>query len=180
MPASWKARALRHKPATVVTSVLILAVAAGVTIAIAGPGGGPGGATTASASRLFPADPPQPAVTKGARWLKGPAGTLLGAVNVDVGRINVDHQARNASAARRDGARLVTDAAAALRGPMPPVDAILYRSALRDFQQAGTDTASGNFSAASVLVGPASVRIATVTSAVNPASPVGSPAGVRS
>ena len=178
MPASWKARALGHKPATVVAAVLVLATAAGVTTAVTstGGGGGPGGATTASASRRFPADPPQPAVTRGAKWLTGPAGRLLGAVTADAGRINADRQAGSSGAARRDGTRLVAEAAAALRGPMPPVDAALYRSALRDFQRIGTDTASGNFRAASVLVGPASLGIATVTAAANPASPVGSPA----
>jgi hypothetical protein len=178
MPASWKARELGHKRATVAASVLVLAVAAGVATAVVSTdgGGGTDGETTASASRSAPADPPQPAVTRGARWLTGPAGRLLGAVTADVGRINADHQAGSSTAARRDGTRLMADASAALRGPMPPVDAVLYRFALRDFEQAGTDTAGGNFRAASVLVGPASLGIVTVTAAANPASPVGSPA----
>jgi hypothetical protein len=162
----------------VVAAVLVLATAVGVTTAVTstGGGGGPGGATTASASRRFPADPPQPAVTRGAKWLTGPAGQLLGAVTADAGRINADRRAGSSGAARRDGTRLAGDASAALRGPMPPVDAALYRSALRDFQRIGTDTASGNFRAASILVGPASLGIATVTAAANPALPVGSPA----
>jgi hypothetical protein len=182
MLGSWAAWARTHKPATVVLSVLVLAVAAGVAVAAWGSGGGGTAAKAPFSGSATPGagaaatEPPQPAVTKGAKWLTGPAGKLLDTVTADVGRINADQRAGKARAARVEGTRLAADALAALRGPMPPVDGSLYRSALRDFEQAGTDTASGKFGAAGALVAPASLRIATVTAAANPAQPVGSPA----
>jgi hypothetical protein len=115
-------------------------------------------------------------VTGGAAWLTGPAGKLLDAVTADVGRINADQRARNSGAERQVGTRLAAAAAAALNGSMPPVDASLYRSALREFERAGADTAAGNFSAASAVLVPANLGIVTVTAAVNPASPVSGPA----
>ena len=174
MLASWVAWARAHKPAVAVLSALVLAVAAVAAIAASGSGGGGTAGQAAPSVSATPSgdavtEPPQLAVTKGAKWLTGPAGKLLDAVTADVGRINADQQSGNEGAARRVGTRLAADALAALNGPMPPVDGSLYRSALLDFEQAGTDTAAGRFRAASALVAPASVRIATVTAAANPA-----------
>ena len=174
MPASWVAWAQAHKPVIGGAMILVLAVAAGATAAAigAGDGGGRGtaAARTPAAAGTARAGPPRPAVTGGTTWLTGSAGRLLDAVTADVGRINVDQRAGNPGAAHRDGTRLAADAATALRGSMPPVDASRYRAALREFEQAGVDTAAGKFSAASALLVPANLGIVTVTAAVNPPS----------
>ncbi|HEX3960710.1 MAG TPA: hypothetical protein VHZ03_29505 [Trebonia sp.] len=177
MPASWMAWARAHRPAVVVLSLLVLAVAVGVTTAAAG-SGGPGEArgVTAVGASAAGTDPPRPAASGAATWLTGPPGKLLDAVTADAGRIAADQRAGSSAAARRDGTRLAGDAAAALRGPMPPVDASLYRFALRDFQQAGVDTASGNRRAASDLLTPASLNVVTITATLNSESHTDSPA----
>ena len=171
MPASWVAWARAHKPVTGVLTILVLAVAAGAATAAIGAGGGDTAAgRTPAAAGTARAGTPRPAVTGGTTWLTGPAGRLLDTVTADVGRINVDQRAGNSGAAHRDGTRLAADAATALRGSMPPVDASRYRAALREFEQAGVDTAAGKFSAASALLVPANLGIVTVTAAVNPPS----------
>jgi hypothetical protein len=111
---------------------------------------------------------PQPPVTPGAKWLTGTANSLLGAVNTDMGKISAYQRAGDYTAARSTGAKLAADALAALNGPMPPVDAALYRSALKDFEQIGADAASGNFDAAGSLAARANVGIMTVTAAADP------------
>jgi hypothetical protein len=192
MPASWMARARAHKPAVVVLSVLVLAGGVGVTTTAIGSGGSgeTRGATVAGASsvgassaaaraagaRAAAAGPPRPAVSSGATWLTGPAGKVLDTVTADVGAITADQRAGSSDAARREGTRLAGDAVAGLRGPMPPVDATLYRFALRNFQQAGVDTASGNFRAASDLLTQASLNVVTITAALNSTSQKDSPA----
>ena len=97
-------------------------------------------------------------------------------MTADVGRITADQRAGSAAAARRDGTRLAGDCAAALRGPMPPVDASLYRVALRDFRQAGADAAAGNIRAASALLTPASLNVVTMTTTLNSESHIDSAA----
>ena len=137
MPASWMAWARAHRPAVMVLSVLVLAVAVGVTTAaISSSGSYQSRGGTVAGAHAADAGPPQPAASSRATWLNGPAGRLLDTVTADVGRISADQRAGSSAAARRDGRRLASDAVAALRGPMPPLDASLYRSALRDFQQA--------------------------------------------
>jgi hypothetical protein len=177
-----------HQPAVVMLSVLVLAVAVGVTTAaIASSGSGQARGVAVAGARAAGAKPPRPAVSSGIRpprlaagsgatWLAGPAGKLLDAVTADVGRTTADQRAGSPAAARRDGTRLARAAAAARRGPMPPVDASLYRLALRDFQQAGVDTASGNFRAAGALLAPASLDVVTITAALNSESQMNSAA----
>ena len=87
--------------------------------------------------------PTQPAATKGEKWLTGPAGKLLSTVNTDVGKISADQRAGMGSAEKAVGALLAADAKAALDGPMPPVRAAVYRTALEDFEQIGDDAVSG-------------------------------------
>jgi len=177
MPASWVAWARAHKPVVGVLAILVLGVGAGGTIAAIGAGGGGTAASrTPAAADAAPTGPPPPAASGGTTWLTGPAGRLLDAVTADVGKINTDQRAGNSGAAHRDGMRLAADAATALRGSMPPVDASRYRAALRQFEQAGTDTAEGNFRAASALLVPANLGIVTVTAAVNPPSSSNNPA----
>jgi hypothetical protein len=91
-------------------------------------------------------------VTTGQKWLTGPAGKLLSAVNTDVGKISADQRAGNGNAAKSLGTLLITDAEAALDGPMPPVRAAAYRTALGDFEQIGRETVSGKFASTSSLL----------------------------
>jgi len=171
MPASWVAWARAHKPVVGVLAILALAVAAGgTTAAIGAGGGGTAAGRTPTAAGAASAGATPPAAVGGHTWLTGPAGRLLDAVTADVGRINVDQRAGSSGAAHRDGTRLAADAATALRGSMPPVDASRYRAALREFEQAGADTAAGKFSAAAALLVPANLGIVAVTAAVNPPS----------
>jgi hypothetical protein len=177
----------------VAPAVLIAVVAVGVVI-VSGTTGGKGttGARSAAGSGLSrsvsaPAGtraltgagahvtaPPQKAVTRGAKWVAGPAGKLIASVDADLGRISADERAGKNNAARGIGGQLTTDARAAERGPMPPVDAAAYRAALKDFELIGTDTARGDFRAASSLLTAATVGIMTVTAAADSAPPVNS------
>lgn len=107
------------------------------------------------------------AATDGARWLTGRAGKLLTALNADIARLAAAQRADDHHAAERAGARLAADARAALDGPRPPADASAYRSALRDFERAGTDIASRKYGAAGDLIAAGNVDITKVTSAAN-------------
>jgi hypothetical protein len=82
-------------------------------------------------------------VTKGSKWLAGPGEGLLSAVNVDLGKVMAAEHAGDHGAAQAAGARLAADAGAALRGPMPPVEAATYRSALKELEAAGASAAAG-------------------------------------
>ena len=124
------------------------------------------------------ADPPQAPATRGAKWLTGRAGKLLHAVNADMGKVSAYERSGKRSKAKSAGVQLAAAARAALDGPMPPVDARIYRSALEDFEQIGMDAARGNFRAASSLLTPASLGIVKVTAAVNMSAPVNPPARV--
>jgi len=84
-------------------------------------------------------------VTKGSKWLAGPGAKYLNAVNVDLGKIMAAEHAGHHAAAKAAGARLAADAGAALRGPMPPVQAATYRSALRELEAGGASVAGGKF-----------------------------------
>jgi hypothetical protein len=151
--------------------------AAGKSGAIAGGGSGHGGGSVTVVGQQVHA-PTQPAVTKGEKWITGPAGQLLSAVNTEVGRISADQRAGKDGAAKNLGPLLTADAKAALAGPMPPVRAAIYRTALKDFEQIGTDTASGNFSKTSSLLTTANLDILSVTTAANLAAPANSAAQV--
>jgi hypothetical protein len=87
-------------------------------------------------------------VTRGSKWLDGSSVRMLTAVNADIGKVSTASHPGNDAAFRAAGARLAADASAALAGPMPPVDAGLYRSALKDLTTAGSDDADGRFSEA--------------------------------
>jgi len=151
---------------------------AGKSGAVALSGSSRRGGNTTGVGRPVHTEPTQPAVTKGEKWVTGPAGKLLSAVNADVGKISADQRAGKGSKAKALGARLTADARAALNGPMPPVDTAVYRVALEDFEQIGKDTASGGFSKTSSLLTTANLDIVRVTTAANLAAPVNSPAQV--
>jgi hypothetical protein len=116
-------------------------------------------------------------VTKGSKWLAGPGEGLLNAVNVDLGKVMAAEHAGHNAAAKAAGARLAADAAAALRGPMPPVETATYRSALKQLQTAGASVADGK-------LGPRTTRlliagqagIMRVTSAADMPVPAATPA----
>ena len=106
-------------------------------------------------------------VTKGSKWLDGSGVRMLTAVNADVGKVSTARHAGKLAAARAAGARLASDASAALAGAMPPVDARLYRSALKDLKTAGSYDAHGQFSKAARLLNKGRADIMKVTAAAD-------------
>ena len=98
------------------------------------------------------------------------------ALNADLGKVSVAEHAGNQAAARAAGARLAADAAVALRGPMPPVDAKVYRSALKDLKAAGSYEAGGNFREAARLLAAGEALLMKVTAAADRPVAVNMPA----
>jgi hypothetical protein len=162
----------RHKALAALLPALVLAAAIGITLATLGPGH-PGHRAGATAPV-----PELAASTKGAKWLTGPAGRLLQAVNGDLGKLTAGERAGRPAAARMAGAQLATAARAALSGPMPPADAKIYRSALKGFERASMYIASGKFRTANTILNRGDNDIAKVTSAVNHPARVRYPAAV--
>lgn len=154
--------------------VLLIVVVIGVVVALAGTSGG----KTASppAGGAASAAPREAAVTNGAKWITGPSGKLLAVVNAGLGRLAAADRAGQRSAARTAGTELAADAKAALDGPMPPVEAAVYQSALKDFEQAGGYTASGEFGRATPLLNAGGSGITKVTAAVDTPAAVNPPA----
>jgi hypothetical protein len=150
----------RNKVLATLIPVLLAVLVAGI---VAGTGGG----TTASR----PSAPALPAVTKGAKWVTGPAGQLLAAVNIDLGKLSAAQRAGQAGPAKSAGAQLAADVQAALGGPMPPVDAAIYRAGLNDIGKAGTQISSGNPGPAGTLLAAGNGDITKVTAAANPPAP---------
>ena len=151
----------RNKVLVTLIPVLLAGLVAGV---VAGVGGGK------TASR--PSAPALPAVTKGAKWMTGSAGKLLAAVNIDLGKLSAAQRARQHDAAKSAGAQLAADVKVALGGPMPPVDATIYRAGLNDLGKAGTQISSGNSSRSGALLAAANADITKVTAAANPPASV--------
>lgn len=150
----------RNKLLAMLIPVLLAVLVAGVAVGV-------GGGTTASR----PSAAALPAVTKGAKWMTGPAGQLLAAVNIDLGRLSAAQRAGQAGAVRSAGARLAADVKAALGGPMPPADATVYRAGLNDVGKAGTQISSGNADPAGALLAAGNGDITKVTAAANPPAP---------
>ena len=73
----------RHKALAALLPALVLAAAIGISLGTRGPGHPGHRAGAAAPVRV----PELAASTKGAKWLTGPAGRLLQAVNGDVGRL---------------------------------------------------------------------------------------------
>jgi hypothetical protein len=138
------------------------------------------GETTTSThlpSRALAADVPN--TTAGAKWLGGSAGKLLSAVIADQARLSTAVTAGKHGAAKSAGMRLATDAKTALGGPLPPAARKYYRSALKHFERAGADAASGDFRKVSRLLVVGQADITKVTAAANPVVPVNPPAQVN-
>ncbi len=141
-PTSW---ARGHLVPIVVLAVVIVGLVVLTVVAFGGSGnppsnsGNPVGSKAASAQAAT-------TVTKGSKWLAGSEAKALSTVNTDLARIMTAERAgSHGAAAKAAGAQLAADAAAALHGTMPPVDAAAYKSALQDLQAAGTSAAGGKF-----------------------------------
>ena len=161
---------LSRRPAGRAAVVPARAGLAGVVLTAAAVISGCGGPTATHRAAAHQSAPV--ATAAGARWLTGPAGRLLTALDADVGRLSGALRAGQHGAAGRAGARLAADARAALEGPAPPADAGIYRSALRDFERAGNDIVNRKYDRASRLIATGNVRITKVTGAANnPARP---------
>ena len=168
-PAHASTWTRRRKLLAAAPIALVLALAIGA--AVAGLGAG-------RASR--PAVLPEvTASTKGARWLAGPASRLLKAVYADLGRVSASARSGQGGVAKTAGPRLAADAGAALGGPMPPVDARTYRSALKALKKAGWFAARGEFSKADALLNAGGNDMTKVTAAVNNPAKVSAPAAVN-
>ncbi len=150
-------------------SVLVVGLAVVTVVLLNGLSGPSGGKTNNKSPVGTVAARAQAArtVTKGSKWLTGSDAQLLTAVNVDLGKVSIARHAGNDAAARTAGARLASDASAALAGPMPPVDARLYRSALKDLQAAGSYEARGQFTKAARLLAKGRADIMKVTAAAD-------------
>jgi hypothetical protein len=160
--------------------VALLAVLA-VGLAVAGlvfVGGG--GKPPSSASHTMGNAAAQAAstVTKGSKWLGGSQAKQLAVVNADVGAVMAAERAgSHSAAAKAAGARLAADAAAALSGSMPPVDAVAYRAALRRLGAAGSSAASGKYGPkAAHLLNAGEAGLMKVTAAADTPVPVKTPA----
>ncbi len=152
---------MRWLPVALV-SVLVAGLA--VVTAVVLSGGKTSNSPVGTAAARVQADT---AVTKGSKWLDGSGTRLLTAVNADLGKVSAAEHAGSYAAASAAGARLAADAAIALRGPMPPVDAKVYRSALKDLKAAGSYEAGGNFRQAAWLLAAGQAGIMKVTAAAD-------------
>jgi len=111
--------------------------------------------------------PPKTPATAGTRWVDGTAYAHLNAVNAGVIALTNAKATGNTGAAPAAGRRLADAATAALAGAMPPVDAGVYRAALRDLVRAGNDAAAGKLATAAPLVNDGIAGLTKVTSAAN-------------
>jgi len=146
-------------------SVLVVGLAVVTAVLLSGLSGGktsnsPVGTVAAKAQAAS-------SVTKGSKWLTGSGARLLTAVNADLGKVTIARHAGNDAAARAAGARLASDASAALAGSMPPADARAYRSALKDLKAAGSYEARGRFTKAARLLAKGRAGIMKVTAAAD-------------
>jgi hypothetical protein len=114
--------------------------------------------------------------TRAGRWLAGPAGRLLTAVDADLGRLSTARQAGQLATARLAGMRLSADARAALLGPAPPLAARLYRLALTELGRAGRRTAAGRFRAANLGLRAGQINLTRAVAAANSPAAEGYPA----
>jgi len=171
----WLSWAWRDRARTALLPALLIVVVTGVVVAVTSGGGKTSASHPAGGAASFSA-PREAAVTRGAKWITGPSGKLLAVVNADLGRLAAAGRAGQRSAARAAGTQLAADAKAALSGPMPPVDATVYQSALKDFERAGAQVASGEFGKAIPLLHAGGIGITQVTAEVNVPAPVNPPA----
>jgi hypothetical protein len=166
-PSPRKGWVRTHKVPAALLSALVLGLAVGIILAVSSRSGTT--TTSATSHRAGPTFilPETTAVTKGGKWLTGSSGKLLVAVNADIGKLSTAERAGNQGTAKIVGAQLVTDARAALDGPLPPVDAKVYRSALDDLVRAGTFAADGDLSKVAHPLNVGLIGLAEVTAAAD-------------
>ncbi len=159
--AGRRRRGVRWLPVAIV-SVLVVGLAVVTAVVLTGgkTNNSPVGTMAARAQAASP-------VTRGSKWLDGSGTRLLTAVNADLGKISAADHAGSYPTARAAGARLAADTAVALRGPMPPVDAGVYRSALKNLWTAGSYEAGGRFGQAARLLAVGEAGIMRVTAAAD-------------
>jgi hypothetical protein len=161
-------------PRALVGLVAGLAVALAAAVAVGLGGAGHPARTGAGA----PGTSPVPGSgTRAARWLGGPAGRLLSAVDADLGRLAVAERSGRLRPARLAGLRLTADAKAALLGPAPPLAARLYRAALTDLERAGRSAAAGRLRAADASLRAGESTITRATAVANSPATAGAPGG---
>ena len=152
---------VRWLPVALVSVLVVgLAVVTAVVLSGSKTSNSPVGTTAARAQAAS-------TVTKGSKWLDGSGTRLLTAVNADLGKVSAAEHAGSYAAARAAGAQLAADATVALRGPMPPVDAKVYRSALKDLKAAGSYEAGGDFRKAARLLAAGQAGLMKVTAAAD-------------
>jgi hypothetical protein len=160
-----------HKLLAVLVPAVLIAVVVVPLITLSG-----GGKTTSAGSAKAKLPAIAATVTRGSKWLSGPGAKLLDAVNADLGKVSAAEQAGKQGAAQAAGKQLVTAAGAALAGPMPPVAARAYRSALKDLRAAGQAAANGRSGKAVRLLNAGQAGIMQVTAAVDGPVPLKTPA----
>ncbi len=138
----------------------LAAILVAVIVITAGSGSG---APASHPAKLTPKAP----ATAGSRWVDGTANTNLNAVNAALIALTNARTKGNAHAAAVAGMRLVDASTTALRGPMPPVDAGVYRTALGSLIRAGHDAATGKLAAAAPLINDGIVGLTAVTASAN-------------
>ena len=164
--------ARQHMILAIALPILFIAVTAGVIVSAYS------GGKTGLAPLVGATAPVEAAVTGGAKWLVGPAGELLAAVNADVRQAQPSRAGGQAQRSPERWRALATDAKAALAGPMPPTRARIFRSALRDLARAGTQAARGDFTPVGRLLSTGITSISKVTAAADAPAPTHSPAAV--
>jgi hypothetical protein len=170
LPASW---VRGHLVLITVLAVVIAGLVVFTVVAFGGSGnppsssGNPVGSKAASAQAAT-------TVTKGSKWLAGSESKALSTVDTDLAKVMTAERAgRHGAAAKAAGAQLAADAATALRGPMPPVDAAAYQKALRDLQAAGSSAAGGQYGPrAARLLAAGQAGLMRVTAAADTPVPV--------
>jgi hypothetical protein len=140
-PVSW---VRGHLVLIAVLAVVVVGLVVLTVVAFGGSGNPPSSSSSAgSESAAAQAATTQ---TKGSKWLAGSEAKALSAVTTDLARVMTAERAgSHGAAAKAAGAQLAADATTALDGPMPPVAAATYKTALQDLKAAGTSAAGGRF-----------------------------------
>jgi hypothetical protein len=174
-PLGALVRGTRGHPVPVaLAAVLVVGLVVLTVVAFGGSGNLPATSGRASGGGTADAQAATTA-TKGSKWLADSGAKQLGAVSADTGKVMAAERAGHGAAAA--GARLAAAAGTALNGPMPPVDATAYRSALQDLEAAGTAAAGGQYGAkAARLLDEGQAGLMRVTAAVDAPVPQKTPA----
>jgi hypothetical protein len=170
LPASW----VRGHLVLVTVLAVVIAGLVVLTVVAFGGSGNPPSANAAGSKAASAAT----SVTKGSKWLAGSQSKALSTVDTDLAKVMTAERAGSrGAAAKAAGAQLAADAASALHGPMPPVEAAAYRKALQDLQAAGSSAAGGQYGPrAARLLAAGQAGLMKVTAAADTPVPVATPA----